>query len=476
MNSRPLIFFILFFSLLLPSQNRKKDSLVEKLNACREDTQKVKILNKLALLLYSTKQDEAKNYTNQALELAKKTGFKKEEAVSYKVLGTINYFNGDFLRAKDLYINALNISIELEDSLQMGNSYRNVGLAAERLMGDRESIGYFFKALKISEQRKDSDRIATLYIDIGNAFYTLHDFNKAIMYYRNAYLIQLKKGDEHSVAMALNNIGSVFAETKQLDSGMKYHTMAFEIRKRINDLEGLVTSYSNMADYYVRNMQYDKALEINLKCLDVARELGQKPPLARAMHALMINYIDLKDYKKAELYGDTAKQLSLGTGYINTLKEIFLSYYQMYNVMGKHEKALKNYIEFIKYRDSLMNDDVLKKITETQLKFEYEKEKEKMHLEQEAKDSLTEEKENKQAIIRNCFIGGFILLFILVLFILRSYREKQKANKIITEQKKLVEEKQKEIVDSIRYAQRIQKSLMPTDKYIDRVLKNNNIT
>jgi two-component system, NarL family, sensor kinase len=470
MNKKLFIFLFLIAGLNLSAQNRKKDSLVEKLNSCKQDTQKVKILNKLALLLFSSKQDEARNYTYQALDLAKKTGFKKEEAVSYKVLATINYYNGDFLRAKDLYINALNICIELKDSQQMGNCYRNVGLAAERLMGDRESIQYFFKALKISEERKDSDRTATLYIDIGNAFYTLHDFSKAIRYYRNAYAIQMKKGDEHSVAMALNNIGSVFAETQQLDSGLKYHTMAFEIRKKNNDLEGLVTSYSNMADYYIKSMEYEKALPLNLKCLDVARELTQKSAVAKAMHALMVNYINLKDYKKAEAFGDTARELSLGTGYINTLKEIHLSYYQMYSAMGKPNEALKNYIEFIRYRDSLQNDDVLKRITETQLKFEYEKEKEKVKLEQEAKDTLTIEREKKQEIIRNCFIGGFILLLVLILFVLRSYREKQKANKIITEQKMLVEEKQKEIVDSIRYAQRIQKSLFPTEKYIERIL------
>lgn len=34
-----------------------------------------------------------------------------------------------------------------------------------------------------------------------------------------------------------------------------------------------------------------------------------------------------------------------------------------------------------------------------------------------------------------------------------------------------VEEKQKEILDSIRYAKRIQQSLLPTEKYIDKKLK-----
>ena len=38
-------------------------------------------------------------------------------------------------------------------------------------------------------------------------------------------------------------------------------------------------------------------------------------------------------------------------------------------------------------------------------------------------------------------------------------------------QKEIVEEKQKEILDSIRYAKRIQQSLLPTEKYIDKKFK-----
>lgn len=56
-------------------------------------------------------------------------------------------------------------------------------------------------------------------------------------------------------------------------------------------------------------------------------------------------------------------------------------------------------------------------------------------------------------------------------------REKEKLEKIVEErtaevvkQKHLLEEKNKEVMDSITYARRIQSSLMPTEKYISRIL------
>ena len=56
-------------------------------------------------------------------------------------------------------------------------------------------------------------------------------------------------------------------------------------------------------------------------------------------------------------------------------------------------------------------------------------------------------------------------------------KEKQKLEKTVEErtaevvmQKHLLEEKNKEVMDSITYARRIQQSLMPTEKYISRIL------
>ena len=63
-------------------------------------------------------------------------------------------------------------------------------------------------------------------------------------------------------------------------------------------------------------------------------------------------------------------------------------------------------------------------------------------------------------------IIGFTLMLVVAGVSFRAYRNTQKANEIISGQKDLVEEKQKEILDSIHYAKRIQKSLLPTGKYI----------
>ena len=92
------------------------------------------------------------------------------------------------------------------------------------------------------------------------------------------------------------------------------------------------------------------------------------------------------------------------------------------------------------------------------------------------------EAKNKQ---RNLFIFSALVLGLLLVISVRSYLQKRKVNellsannKLINEQKMLVEEKQKEILDSIQYAKKIQTSQLANDTYIaktlDRLMKNNN--
>ncbi len=57
----------------------------------------------------------------------------------------------------------------------------------------------------------------------------------------------------------------------------------------------------------------------------------------------------------------------------------------------------------------------------------------------------------------------------------RSHKSRQELlekNKIITEQKSIVEEKNREITESIEYALRIQTAILPPEKIVKQYLEN----
>lgn len=81
---------------------------------------------------------------------------------------------------------------------------------------------------------------------------------------------------------------------------------------------------------------------------------------------------------------------------------------------------------------------------------------------------------HQQKRVRNIFIGGFALLGGCSIVILRALQQNKKANRIISAQKldvetknHLIEEKQKEIIESITYAKHLQEAILPSKKFID---------
>jgi serine phosphatase RsbU (regulator of sigma subunit) len=95
---------------------------------------------------------------------------------------------------------------------------------------------------------------------------------------------------------------------------------------------------------------------------------------------------------------------------------------------------------------------------------------------------------------RMLIIGGFILIIFFAIIIIRAYRQKRKANlelqvqkqevekqrdiankehRVAEEQKLIVQEKNREIMDSINYAKRIQHAILPPEELVSKYIDKN---
>lgn len=71
---------------------------------------------------------------------------------------------------------------------------------------------------------------------------------------------------------------------------------------------------------------------------------------------------------------------------------------------------------------------------------------------------------------RNMYFVVTGLIIIIALIAIKLLQTNRKNNKILKAQKEIIEEKNKDITDSIYYARRIQRSLLPPEKYIQKNL------
>jgi hypothetical protein len=157
-------------------------------------------------------------------------------------------------------------------------------------------------------------------------------------------------------------------------------------------------------------------------------------------------------------------QVAKELGFPENIKNSAITLKEIYKSQNKYNEALEMFELEIKMRDSIYNQETQKATIKKQMQYTFEKKELETKAEQDKKDAIAKAELKQKENERNYFIAGFGLVLILALFIFRGYQQKQNANAIILEQKHLVDEKQKEILDSIHYAKRIQTALLPNEQ------------
>ncbi|MFH1319437.1 MAG: hypothetical protein ABII90_02130 [Bacteroidota bacterium] len=70
---------------------------------------------------------------------------------------------------------------------------------------------------------------------------------------------------------------------------------------------------------------------------------------------------------------------------------------------------------------------------------------------------------NRNKILQYALIGGLLMLVLLSFVVYNRYRIKKKANKQLEAAYNVIEEKSKDITDSIMYARNIQQAILPRE-------------
>jgi serine phosphatase RsbU (regulator of sigma subunit) len=222
--------------------------------------------------------------------------------------------------------------------------------------------------------------------------------------------------------------------------------------------------------------QHKEAIKIHSDILKLAEEANQaKSGVGRTIYtALAEDYYRAGDYKNAGNNMNLALSLSDNDPLFHkyTLQELA---FKIDSASKNYEGAFKHFYQMNMLKELINKEDVSKSLAKEQ----FTNDLNDFKREQEKQDIVSEQEKNKQRVILNSVLAVVGILILLALVIFRSLRKTRKANKIIAEQKQeveyqkhIVEEKHKEITDSINYAERIQRSFLATDDLLNKYLKN----
>lgn len=444
------------------------------------DTTAANILYLLCKIYWSSNGEKAMDYTKRLLSLSEQIGYKKGLGNAYNSIGAINMQKEDYSAALEFYKKALKIREGISDKKGIAISYSNIGnvyysqsiysealknqliaLKIRKETGDKymisdsynrigniysdqcdfpEALKNYFASLKIAEETGDKNNVAIAYGNIGSIYTSQGNYPEALKNLFASLKILKEIGDKNKIAVLYNNIGIIYVDQGNYPEALKNYFVSLKLTEEIGDKNGIARSYNNIGLIYMDQGNYPEALTKTLAALKIKEEIGNKSGIAYSYCIIGEIYIKEKKYNDAFLYLDKALSLSKELGLLNIVRSSYADLATLDSIQGNFKQALEHYKLFITVRDSLMNNENTKKITQQQMQFEFDKEVAIQKAEEERKDAIEQKELQKQKFVRNGFIAGFAVVLLFAGLFFRQRNKISKAKKLSEAEKERSEE------------------------------------
>lgn len=432
------IHYIIFFHFLFFSsqaQNPGIDSLLAIVNVNADSPAKAK-----SLVILCMEFNRIGNYQSgllygeKAVSLAKKLKLPKQEAEALNNIGIIYYNSGKYPEALDNYFKAYKIASNINEKEEQSSLLSNIGAVYDDQAKYDKAMEYYLKSQEMAYQQKNKQLIASNYNNMGGVYLKRNDFKTALDYFLKGLKIKQELGNKYGVSNALLNIGTLYYNMGDFAKTIKYFMGAYKYKEELNDKAGVAVVLGNIGAVYMEMGEYSRAEDYLKRSLIKSEEIKSLGDMSNA-------HLNLSD---------------------------------LYKVTKKFEQALLHYTTFKNLQDSLSNDSKSKDIGRLEAKHEFDVQQAVLDTEHKKEIELGAEREKRQKYVSYFIGGGLLLVLLFAGFIYNRFQITNKQKAIIEHQKIIVEKKQKETMDSIQYAQRIQQSILPSDKYIEKTFNRLN--
>ena len=429
--------------------------------------------------------DEALEYGRKAQQFSKKIGYQEGQARGTIVLGSISYRKGRYAEALEYLNSALIISRYIGDSVIQSAALNNIGSAYAYMGNHVKALEYYFKGLSIEEKIKEQNILQWYYSNIGNIYADQKNYQKGLEYSFKAVAVEERLKDKRALSVTLSNIGGIYSSLEINDSALYYYMRSLKMAEEIKDTFSIALSIANSAMMYTKLKRYDSAYEFAKKGYKMSTDKGLGDIIIYNLKTLGDIELAKKNYENTEYYYLKAVELSKKMKAQLLIRDSYLSLATLYEEKKDYLKAFDNYKLYSDAKDTMLNEENSKLITEMNTKYTTEKKEKEIELLKKNEEiqnlELTKKKnelERQRTVSISVFVG-FLLLMVMAVLMYSRYRLKKKANdqlqhayNLIEEKNVLIEKSNRMITDSITYAKRIQDAILPSEEEISAAISN----
>ncbi|WP_373521961.1 ATP-binding protein [Aquiflexum sp.] len=403
-----LYFFTLNFTVLaqgtISGELRAIDSLKQKLATTDDDSSRIMIMDGLGFNYERINNDSSLKYSHTALALARKNNFAWGEARILASLTSLLRQQGKFAEALDAIFQSLKIAESNNLPRETARAYRRLSAIYDEMGNYPKSIEYCLRALEIDELNNYAQSAAIDHMALAGGYFRNKNLDSANWHLEIAF--QRKDLLQNEMSGVYEIAGDIENDKKNYHEALAYYRLGYGISHKFSDYRGLSQFSAAISSIHTKLGNLDSAQFHALRGFEYAQQVSFKKGIVLSGTLLSELYDSIQPALALEYFklAASAKDSLFGATHFMTIQ----------NQISR-EQARQNELEAaqLSYRNKLRLYGLL---------------------------------------------AGITALFIILFFLYRNNKQKQKANIILENQKNQIELTLKEL--KLTQAQLIQSEKM----------------
>ncbi len=483
-------FVFILFSFTSICSMAQLDSLRRVFEFEQQDSSKMKAARELARAYVYNNNDSSLFFNYQYDSLAKELNDSLEQLYALYTFGEVYFYQTEYDRSLEFSNEALKLSDEINDTIYKGNILYYLSRSYSRIARYDLTIDAQLKAIRFFEERHRDAAIAVMYNNMSIAYSYLGDYRASNKVLKNALEIYRHIDQFEKSYINFSNLTRNYVELEQPDSALIYYDSIKYILNTFHKDELEMINYYKywLGEIYTvkaeqveggshKKSYYEKALRAFRESHEHRKKNDKEiDELTYTLLGIGRSLVNLENHSDAIPY---LKEALKNAKESNATKRVMMSHAALaraYKAVGQNDLSAFHFEQEIDLRNEMFDKEKTMATMSARMEFEVEKKEQEIQLLNMESEMTLKESKLKDAEIKQAKSQQYLLIVILsvaALFIIGLFvvnKRRRRANGIIAGQKLEVENKNREIMDSITYAKRLQDAILPSQRLVKSYL------
>lgn len=324
--------------------------------------------------MLSNQKDVAISYTDEAIQTARRSGFKEDLCMAFNYQAQIYDFFGQLELAVAKNLVAFQLASSNSNALLMAQYAREIGQKQLLINNLKDAEFYFSKSLEFAQ--------------------SINDIRQS--------------------ALALANKAEVSRKREKYPEALKLNEEALDFLEKVGDQNGLGEVYNNMGLVYKDLNAYPLAVNQFNKALVFYENSVNREKIAEVYHNVATIFRKQKRFIKALNYLEKSAEIQQ---YFGSRSKIYFTYREMaeiYKELGNKDKALTYMELYVKFADENSTVQASKKIAELSELYRSEQRDRLIAMQADSLDKQLQERELTEAKLENVSLRNNFQMYIII--------------------------------------------------------------